>query len=249
MGADLFKQKETEETEIFFQPGKVLVALVSFCLKSFLPSASSTIRRAAGAKPMKWLHCPANKGHCLWNPGMRQFICRVDAEDRIAFVDASWVAFAKENGTPALTAESVRGVSLWNYISESVTQEFYRIFMRKVRATGRTIVVPFRCDGPECRRFMEMAIVSLGAGALEFRSALLREEARPRVDLLDPDFPRTEQWLTQCAWCKRVNVAGWMEVEEAVRQLGLFEQARLPRITHSVCPACKQAFESTPQST
>ena len=81
-------------------------------------------------------------------------------------------------------------------------------------------------------------------GALEFRSALLREEARPRVDLLAPDFPRTEQWLTLCAWCKKVNVAGWVEVEEAVRQLGLFEPARLPRITHGVCPACEETFES-----
>jgi len=180
---------------------------------------------------------------------MRQFICRVDAEDRIAFVDASWAAFAKENGAPALTAECVRGASLWNYVSENATQEFYRIFMRKVRATGRTIVVPFRCDGPECRRFMEMAIMSLGAGALEFRSVLLREEARLRVDLLDPDFPRTEQWLTLCAWCKKVKAAKWVEVEEAVRELGLFEQARLPQITHSVCPACEQAFESAVHST
>ena len=180
---------------------------------------------------------------------MRQFICRVDAEDRIAFVDASWAAFAEENGAPALTAESVRGTPLWNYVSENVTQEFYRIFMRKVRATGRTIVVPFRCDGPECRRFMEMSILPLGNGALEFRSALLREEARPRVDLLDPDFPRTDQLLTLCAWCKKVKLAGWVEVEESVRQLGLFEQARLPQITHSVCPACEGTFESTLQST
>jgi len=179
---------------------------------------------------------------------MRQFICRVDAADRIVFVDASWVAFAAENGAPALTAASVQGTALWNYVSEEVTREFYRIFARKVRATGRTIVVPFRCDGPECRRFMEMSILPLAGGGLEFHSVLLREEARPRVDLLDLDFPRTDQWLTLCAWCKKAKVAGWVEVEEAVRQLGLFESARLPRITHGVCPACEQAFESALRS-
>ncbi|MGA2686412.1 MAG: hypothetical protein ABSF51_15340 [Verrucomicrobiota bacterium] len=179
---------------------------------------------------------------------MREFICHVDAVDRITFVDASWVAFAAENGLPALTAESVQGTSLWNYISELATQEFYRIFMNKVRTTGRTMVVPFRCDGPECRRFMEMTMASLGAGALEFRSLLLREEARPKVELLDPHFPRTEEWLTVCAWCKKVDVAGWVEVEEAVRRLRLFDRARLPRLTHGVCPACREVFEAVVQS-
>ena len=129
---------------------------------------------------------------------MRQFICRVDAEDRIAFVDASWAAFAVENGAPALTAESVRGTSLWNYISENVTQEFYRIFMRKVRATGRAIVVPFRCDGPECRRFMEMSILPLGNGScvrqvLQFdHGSLLGKSRRRRAASLKLAAPPVE---------------------------------------------------------
>ena len=175
---------------------------------------------------------------------MREFIYRVDAEDRITFVDASWVAFAGENGLPALTAEFVKGTSLWNYISEGATQDYYRNIIKHVRTTGRTVVVPFRCDGPECRRFMEMSVAGLDAGALEFRSVLIREEARSRVDLFDPDFPRTEQWLTVCAWCKKVDAAGWVEVEEAMRQLGLSNQARLPRITHGMCPACGGKFET-----
>jgi hypothetical protein len=176
---------------------------------------------------------------------MREFICHVDANDRITFVDASWLAFAAENGLPALTVESVKGTSLWDYISEKATQEFYRIFMKKVRATGGTIVVPFRCDGAECRRFMEMSIVGMDAGALEFHSVLLREEARPRMDLLNPEFPRTEALLIMCAWCKKVNADGWVEVEEAVSRLRLFEQGRLPRITHGMCPACMEVLETT----
>jgi hypothetical protein len=179
---------------------------------------------------------------------MREFICRVGASDQITYVDAHWLAFARENGAPGLTAASVSGAPLWNYISEPATQEFYRIFMRKVRATGRKIVVPFRCDGPECRRFMEMSILPLENGALEFHSVLLREEVRPRMDLLDPEFPRTEELLRLCAWCKKVEVAGWMDVEEAVRRRQLFDQPRLPRITHSICPDCLRTFESMIQS-
>ena len=33
-------------------------------------------------------------------------------------------------------------------------------------------------------------------------------------------------------------------VQETVRRLRLFEQARLPRITHGVCPACREVLET-----
>ena len=174
---------------------------------------------------------------------MREFIYQVDANDRIIFVDANWVAFAAENGSPALTAEAVTGRTLWNYISDPTSQQFYKIFMADVRRTGRGITVPFRCDGPECRRFMKLFILPLAGGALEFRSALIREEARPKVNLLDPDFPRTEEFLTMCAWCKKIKVSGWMEAEDALHQLKFFDRPQLPQITHGICEDCLRTLQ------
>jgi hypothetical protein len=165
---------------------------------------------------------------------MKEFICQVDAEDRITFVDANWVSFAAENAAPALTLEAVKGRLLWDYIADQTSRHLYQ----------SPVSVPFRCDGPDCRRFMNMFIVSLEAGAVEFHTVLLRAESRPRVDLLDPDFPRTDKFIIMCAWCKKVQAVEWLEVEEAARQLHLFEQPRLPQITHGVCPACMERLES-----
>ena len=81
---------------------------------------------------------------------MREFIYQVDGTDRITSVDANWVAFAAENGLPALTAEAVTGKSLWDYLTNSTSKQFYKIFMTEVRETGRAITVPFRCDSPDC---------------------------------------------------------------------------------------------------
>ena len=177
-------------------------------------------------------------------PCMREFICRVDAVDRITFVDESWVPFAVENGLPSLTAGSVSGRLLWDYVSEPISQQLYRMLAGKVRKTGRALDVPFRCDAPECRRFMKMIIQPLAGGGLEFRSVLLREEARPRMELFNVNFPRNNDYLTVCAWCKKVRASRWLEVEEAVRELRLFDQPRLPRITHGVCPDCEQAINA-----
>jgi hypothetical protein len=173
---------------------------------------------------------------------MRQFIYRVDAEDRIASVDATWVAFAVENGLPSLPAKFVIGTSLWDYLSEPSMQQFYRMFMTKVRKTGLPVNVPFRCDGPDCRRFMEMGIILLAGNALEFRSFLLREEPRPWVELFNPKFPRKAELLTVCAWCKKVKASGWLEAEDAVRELKLSEPIALPMISHGICPDCERAL-------
>ena len=43
-----------------------------------------------------------------------------------------------------------------------------------------------------------------------------------------------------CGWCKRVAVPPdrWLEVEEAVAALALFDEPRPPQLTHGVCEEC-----------
>ena len=173
---------------------------------------------------------------------IRQFIYRVNAENRISYVDSTWVAFAAENGLPSLTAKLVIGTLLWDYISGAGMRQFYRMFMAKVRSTGLPVNVPFRCDGPDCRRFMEMGIILLARNALEFRNYLVREEPRPRVELFNPKFPRKGELLTVCSWCKKVKASRWLEAEDAVRELKLFESIGVPMISHGICPDCERTL-------
>lgn len=43
-----------------------------------------------------------------------------------------------------------------------------------------------------------------------------------------------------CGWCKKVAIPEWVEVEEGVKRMNWFEDAKLPSITHGICPACEQ---------
>jgi len=47
-----------------------------------------------------------------------------------------------------------------------------------------------------------------------------------------------------CSWCKRVpdGSGRWLEVEEAVAELGLMAGPHLPRVSHGICPACGKAI-------
>ena len=132
------------------------------------------------------------------------------------------------------------GESVWNFIHGRPTRHLYEMLFKKVRTNKKQVNVPLRCDSPQCRRFMSLAITSLEAGTLELQGTLLREEVRSRVSLLDTNMERTHNFVTICSWCKRVLLPDekWREVEEAVLHLALFNARARLQLTHGICPRC-----------
>ncbi len=115
------------------------------------------------------------------------------------------------------------------------------MLVRRLRRENRSVELPFRCDGPGVRREMNLQVTCHPPGRFVLFSARLQSEdrrAEPQP-LLSPETPRGTQTLVMCGWCDRFLVDGaWVEVEEAVARLGLFQLEELPTISHGVCPAC-----------
>jgi hypothetical protein len=124
------------------------------------------------------------------------------------------------------------------------TRHLYQIMLEKVRKNNARIKVPFRCDSPAYRRFMELEIFTLDENLIEFRSRIVKLEFRPHVDLLDFSVDRSDEFVRICGWCKKIYVseAKLVEVEEAVEELNLFGETKLPQLTHSICPSCKESL-------
>ncbi len=67
---------------------------------------------------------------------------------------------------------------------------------------------------------------------------------REPVALIDPSIIRSDGFLVLCSWCKKVELSGnWVEAEEAMDRLKLFEQEAIPQVTHGVCPPCTAAVK------
>ncbi|HTH46985.1 MAG TPA: hypothetical protein VMB21_05700 [Candidatus Limnocylindria bacterium] len=177
-------------------------------------------------------------------PDHRVFIYRIDAQDRVSFANGDWYAFARENGASELTASALIGRPLSDFLCHTETKHLLEILIQKVRRTQMTMVLPYRCDSPDCRRFMELTVLPLPQSEVEFRSRILREERREAVRLLGADTARTEASLTMCGWCKKIALPDgrWEEVEVAVAELDLFAAPSLPQIFHDICPQCGAAF-------
>lgn len=175
-------------------------------------------------------------------------LCRyaTDANGCLVSVDAAWCEFAQANGAPEYAVpDRLYGVPLLSFISDATTKHVYSALMLRVLEERQTVRVPFRCDAPPVRRWMELTMTVRQGGGIDFESRLLRAEPRDPPMAFDRS-PRSEGPLVRmCSWCKNVEVATgeWDTVEQAVRALALFGERAVPDITHGICPPCQTRFE------
>lgn len=175
-------------------------------------------------------------------PAGARLAYRVDADDRLVDVAGEWDAFAVANGAPDLRFETLRGRSLPVLVTGPEMRLLTAQLLKRARARGE-LVLPFRCDAPERRRFLTMRLRAAGDGGVWIETTLERVEPRAPVALLDARVPRADELLVVCSWCRQVRLDGrWVEAEEAVEALGLFDAPRLPRISHGICPPCRAHF-------
>lgn len=179
-------------------------------------------------------------------PDSAPSVYRLDQHDVITRVNTAWRTFAAANGAPALASSAV-GTSLWAHVSGTETRRLYESLHATVRATGRAVTLPYRCDAPDERRWMELTVRPLGGGQLQVVSALVRRAERTPVLLLDATVPRGDWPMLVCGWCSRVRTvaqaafgsavpAPWVNVESV--RAGLTGATVLPRLMHDVCPDC-----------
>lgn len=172
----------------------------------------------------------------------------IDAQDDICFVDETWCRFAEANDAAELMPPAILGRALWDFVVDPTTRKLYRQMVSRARQ-GHHARFTLRCDGPAFRRLLEMRIRSAPGRVVHFETHTLRVEARTSVDLLARNTTRTSDVLRACAWCNRLNVGSrstdWVEVEDAVNRLRLFERERAPQLSHGICEACLASMTHT----
>jgi len=170
-------------------------------------------------------------------------IYQVDHSDTIVSVNASWNVFADANACESFRPlEDVVGHKLWDFIEGRETRHLYQEIFRQVRGGKRFHPIPFRCDSPSERRFLELLVEALKDGQIQITSKTLKTEPRDPVPLLEADRPRSAEFLTMCSICKKIELSPgrWIEIEEALVHLRLFEADEMPQLTHGLCLPCYQ---------
>lgn len=164
---------------------------------------------------------------------------RIDRHDRLVEMNDAWSSFSTTNGGPG-SRSALMGRPIWDFISDATTIHIYQALVGRARQRDMPARLQFRCDAPDRRRLLSMAILPATDGEVLFAIDSVREQSRPAVLLLDVTRPRSDTFLTMCGWCARARVteSRWLEVEHAVAVLGLFTGESLPQLTHGICPGC-----------
>jgi len=171
-------------------------------------------------------------------------VYRIANSDTIVSVSDNWRSFAHANAWngPCRPEDVVRR-KLWDFIQDRETRQLYSEMFRKVRKGRCCGPIPFRCDSPWERRFLELLMVALPNGHIEITSRILRTEPRDSVGLLDKKTTRSDEFITLCSMCKKMETPDnkWNEIEEVLVKLRLFEEVEMPQVTHGLCPDCYHA--------
>jgi hypothetical protein len=163
----------------------------------------------------------------------------IDASDRLIHVNERWSEYAQTNNGEQVMPDVVLGETLWNFISDSTTQDIYRRLVLIARQ-GRSSSFRYRCDAPRYKRMFQMNIGATERGTVEFKSTLLSEEERPAIALLMPRSCPSNIYVRICSWCHVVAWPGeaWKPLETAAERVVSIEETDLPELTHGICEAC-----------
>ncbi len=189
---------------------------------------------------------PARRAPARTTPAPLVVEYRIDATDVVTDVGGGWADFARSNGAADLAVPDTER-ELWSYFGRSEFTDLWQTLVQRVREVRRPAHVPFRCDAPDARRWFEMTITPEPAGAVHFVSALVFEERRTPVALLDMHAARDldEPPIPICSWCGRGQSDGaWQDLEELVRAERLLEQSSMPPIVHGICEACRDEMSA-----
>lgn len=166
---------------------------------------------------------------------------RIDGNDVLIDVGQDWSRFADENGASGLVA-SAPNRTLWTYFDRDEVRELWQLLVIRVRASRKEVRVPLRCDAADTRRWFEMTVTPEAGANVRFRCALVFEESREPVALLDGRTRRDPdaEPILVCSWCGRGRSgATWLDIEDLVHADRLLEQPSMPPISHGICEPCR----------
>jgi len=165
---------------------------------------------------------------------------QLNIDDELSMLGEAWADTAASHHAPELTdVRTLIHRPIWDFISGRVERDIYHEMFDHVRRNGQPLTLSYHCDVPTARRRYTLSIEPAQRGGLLLTHTLTRVETRTAVPLFDPHVRRSDQTLTLCGFCNRVQCAGrWVLAEQAVTGLELFHHAHPPKLAPGVCASC-----------
>ena len=164
----------------------------------------------------------------------------IDPDGRIAWTDDGFAELARDYGRPMLADGHLVGRPLTDFVAGERPRTLQRELIERAQSADGPLELRYRCDAPGLRRHAILRLDPQPDGGVVFTTWFDTVEERPYRSLLDHDRPRGEGEMRLCAWCNRVDLDGWREVDDAEAT------EHPPRVAHTVCEVCELLLTTRP---
>jgi hypothetical protein len=167
----------------------------------------------------------------------------IDKNNIIRSIDTNFMAFAKANGWDSAESDVIDR-HLGEFISGNEIKLLTEKLIDKVRRTKHPISIPYRCDSPDARRYLEMRLQLFPDNQILFANRILRviPQNLPGYSLLRST--NCEDSDCVCSWCNQAKLKDdqWVDIDVAIRSLDLMAGNPELKITHGLCNSCQAAL-------
>jgi hypothetical protein len=169
-------------------------------------------------------------------------IYKVDHDDVVSEVSSGWDDFARLNNGIEACREYIIGRPIYNCIAGSEVESFYQQVFDKTRSSGVPISVPFRCDSPSDKRFLNLTVTDYGKGVLECNSKTLAVVPRAEpIEVMLVSGGVSAAALYMCGVCKAVHLRAnlWRELDTVSSLIDPGSLRKRPFV-QTICPSCAE---------
>lgn len=164
----------------------------------------------------------------------------IDKNNIIRSIDTHFIAFANANGWDSAESDVIDR-HLGEFISGNEIKLLTEKLIEKVRITKRPISIPYRCDSPDVRRYLEMRLQLYPDNQILFANRILRVIPQ---DLPSYSFSRStdcKDSISVCSWCNQAKLKEnqWVDIDVAIKTLDLMAGDPKLKITHGLCNSCQ----------
>ncbi len=154
--------------------------------------------------------------------------------DIVYYLDGNNVIIRVENIDPL----GLIGRGYFEFSNDEMLRQLLSKIFDRVRKFNKTFKTTYRCDDEENIRIFELVIEPLGKNILKLTHKLFKKEPRPH----SLDFTqRSDLIYRMCAWCDKIFYNDrYIELDEAVNKMKIFEHNFLPRFSHGICNDCQK---------
>lgn len=167
----------------------------------------------------------------------------LDEHNIITDVSAAWDQFALENDGYHVMEKHVKGQSLFSFVKGESTKMMIDLLLNKARLLKKTVTHKYRCDSPDCKRYMEMDIVPVYEGKLVLRHRTLRTEKLNNKIAFEFNPQKAHEHkkpMIRCSVCNRIYIKDqWLEPDQAMAKKWLPVAASLP-VIYGICNECRE---------